>query len=267
MATCSYTTASGRQCENEAVGTDSNGLPVCHCKGHWYNKYEYETFIIRSENNFKNETTPIDPDSIINTRGDGACFYRVCAKYIQHHLELFPDISPDIIQCEDKLAAFIQRRIVEFIEINHDSTITQLGCQTFRDAVPLTHEDISSFEEYCTIYQKFAGEPDYIIDETIVNGRKKRCKIPIPDRWGSSVEQVAFSMIYGVKINVYLLQKFDKRGCKVVEVTKRAKDIRLKLFQQLNPEIEGLECDIPPLNIILEKQATMPHYLYIGHDI
>ena len=74
MATCSYTTASGRQCENEAVGTDGNGLPICHCKGHWYNKYEYETFISRSENNFNNETTPIDPDSIINTRGRRGMF-------------------------------------------------------------------------------------------------------------------------------------------------------------------------------------------------
>ena len=265
MATCSFTTVSGRECFNKAVSTDSNGLPVCHCKGHWSNKYEYDSFISRSENNFNNETIPINPDNIINTQGDGACFYRVCAKYIQHHSELFPDISSDIIQCEDKLAAFIQQRIVKFIEINHDSNINQLGCQTFYDAIPQIHEDISSFEEYCTIYQKFAGDPDYIIDETIVNGKKKKCKIPIPDRWGSTVEQIAFSMIYDIKINVYLLQKFDKRRCKVIEVTKKATNIRIKMFQQLNPEIEGLECNKPPLNIILQKQSVKPHYIYINY--
>ena len=267
MAMCSYSTSTGRNCTNTAIYMNDAGQHLCHLRGHSQNKFEYAAFIDRSTEQFDNETLPVDPTDIINTRGDGACFYRVCAKYILSHSELFPDIPVEAVQSEDELARFIQQRIVDFIELNPDTAISQLGGQTLEDAVTGTHEDISSFEEYITIYQQFAGEPDYIIDETFLNGRKKKCKIPIPDRWGSSLEQLVFSMIYGVKMNVHILQKFDKRFCQVKEVTKRAKDIRLKLYQQFNPELEGVDIERPVLNIILESQNTSPHYLFIDNDM
>ena len=94
--------------------------------------------------------------------------------------------------------------------------------------------------------------------------KKRKKKVEIPDRWGSSVEQVAISMLYGMTINVHLLQKFDKRMCRVIEVTKRAKNIRTKLYQVINPDIEDIECKVPELNIILEKQNITPHYQYIS---
>ena len=71
-------------------------------------------------------------------------------------------------------------------------------------------------------------------------------------------------MKYGIKINVYLLQKFDKKSFKPKNVSKRAKDIRIKLYQTIDPELEGVKANDCELNIILEQNNDMGHYLYIS---
>ena len=263
MEYCTYTSPSGKLCGKPAINTDVDGSCQCHIKSHWPDVNKYTEFVQRRESEFNSSTTSISEEQIETVTKDGACFYRTVAKHIIHNPEAF-DMDVENLTERD-IAEKVQSNITSFIEENKDKQILQFGSQTFEDAILETHDEICSFEHYIDLYKIFAGDNDYIYEETIdKNGKKRKKKVEIPDRWGSSVEQVAISMLYGMTINVHLLQKFDKRMCRVIEVTKRAKNIRTKLYQVINPEIEDMECKVPELNIILEKQNITPHYQYIS---
>ena len=111
----------------------------------------------------------------------------------------------------------------------------------------------------------FAGDCDNITNEVMgKDGKITEEKINIEDRWGSTAEQIAASLRFCLPINVYGLQKLDKRSLNVKDVTKRAKNSRLKLFQSIDPEIEGFESNDISLDIIIERNLTFPHYLYMS---
>ena len=272
---CTYITSSGKKCTRPCIIVNGIKCKNCHIKSHWVNKDEFNTLVNRLNILFINETIPVDPTSIINTRGDGACLYRVFANYFLNHVDKLINsnlIDKEKLECSDLdkehyLAFEIQKELNNYIYHNKDRFIKQCG-QTLEDIVLETHSDnISCIEEYNTLYNIFAGDDDYITEETILeNGKKEITNIEIADRWGSTAEQIAFSLRFRIKINVYLLQKIDTRSLKIIEVTKRAKNIRLKLLQSIDPILEGGEHidNTSVLNIVLEKHRSFPHYQYIS---
>ena len=259
---CDFTYQNGRRCHNQSI-IEHNGVHSCHIKGHCRSSSRYEEYSTRIEQKFIQSTLSIDASQIINNKKDGACFYRAVSKLMYDNHEIF---NIDVDEYDEEMQSrTIQYEINDFIYENR-SLIIQQCFQTLEDIVLETHcENISSLEEYHVLYDTFAGENDYVIKEKVLeNGKVKKVKESIPDRWGSTVEQIAFSLKYGIKTNVYLLQKFDKKSLKVKNVSKRAKDIRIRLYQTIDPEIEGISANDCELNIILEQNCGMGHYLYIS---
>ena len=260
--TCSFTYQSGRRCQNKCIITHNDEYS-CHIKGHCSDSSKYEEYVIRLEQQFIESTLAIEPTQIINNKKDGACFFRAISKFMYDNNDIF-NIDVDEYD-EDLQARAIQMELTDYIFENRDLVIKQC-CQTLEDIVLETHgNNIATLEEYYNLYCVFAGDNDYVmIEQTTKSGIVKKVKESIPDRWGSTAEQIAFSLKYGIKVNVYLLQKFDKKLIKVREVSKRAKNIRIRLYQSINPEIEDIVANDIELNIILEKQTGMSHYLYIS---
>lgn len=260
--TCSFIFKNGKRCNNKAIFT-YNGISTCHIKGHCCNSSKFEEYTNRLYQEFKDSTLSIDTEQIINNKKDGACFYRAISKYMFNNFDKF---NIDVDEYDEDINAFnIQKDLNNFILENRNMLIRQCS-QTLEDIVLSTHcDNISTLEEYYELYNIFAGDNDYVLKEVkSKTGRIKKVKESIPDRWGSTAEQIAFSMKYGIKVNVYLLQKFDNRTLKVKEVTKRSKgDIRIRLYQSIDPSLEDIDSNGDELNIILEKQSSMPHYLYI----
>ena len=260
--TCSYTYQNGRRCQNNAI-LKYNDVYSCHIKSHCQCFSTYEENAKKLEKDFMESTYAISPVQIINNKKDGACYYRAISKFMYDNPDYF-NLDVDNYD-EDLNAEQIQKDLNEYISLNTDLAVRQCY-QSLGDIVLDTHRDnISSLDEYFDLYSIFAGDNDFIVEEiTDKNGKKKKKKKNISDRWGSTAEQIAFSLKYGIKVNVYLLQKFDKKLLKVKEVSKRSKDIRISLYQTIDPEEEGFEKKDIELNLILEKQSGMAHYLYIS---
>jgi hypothetical protein len=260
---CSFTSPSGTECNKDAVYTH-NDIHMCNSKSHWPTSELYDKYQDRARNIFNESTLAVDAIQIKKITKDGACFYRTIAKFLYDNSD---EYNVDVFDYDETaLSAKVQHELNEFI-YSHRGLFIKQCAQKLEDIVIQTHIDnISSLEEYHELYDIFAGDDDYtIVDKVNKNGRKIKVRKSIPDRWGSTAEQIAFAILYKTKVNVFLLQKFDKRSLTVKEVTKRAKDIRLKLYQSINPEMEGVECNDCELNIILEKQTGMSHYLYISN--
>ena len=259
---CDFTYKNGRRCLNPSI-IEHNGSHSCHIKGHCASSIVYDEYLTRMEQQFIDSTLSIDASQIINNKKDGACFYRAISKFMLHNYELF-NIDVDTYD-EDVHSRDIQYELNDFIYENRLLVIQQCF-QSIEEIVLETHSgNIFSIEEYHTLYKIFAGDNDYLIKEHLLdNGKIKKVREDIPDRWGSTAEQIAFSLKYGIKINVYLLQKFDKKSFKPKNVSKRAKDIRIKLYQTIDPELEGVKANDCELNIILEQNNDMGHYLYIS---
>ena len=261
-STCDFTYQNGRRCHNSSIMVHDD-VHSCHIMGHCSEPSRYEEYVARMKQQFIESTLSIDACQIINNKKDGACFYRAVSKLMYDNHEIF-DIDVDEYD-EDMQSRVIQYELNDFIYENRTLIIKQCF-QSLEDIVLETHSDnISTLEEYHELYGIFAGDNDYVITEKVLeSGKVKKIKDSIPDRWGSTAEQIAFSLKYGIRTNVYLLQKFDTKTLKVKNVSKRAKDIRIRLYQSIDPEIEGIHANECELNIILEQNCGMGHYLYIS---
>ena len=275
MLQCKYKLKNNKVCCNKAISVNGITYDRCHIKSHWTDISQFNAIKERLKENFISSTLDIDAINIINTRGDGACLYRTMAKYFLDNKDLLKKynfIDVNVLDHEDTdqeryVASKIQDELNNYIYDNKSKFINQCG-ELLEDIVMNTHNNtISCIEEYHELYKIFAGDNDYYYETKILdNGKKKKDKIEISDRWGSTAEQIAFSLCFGIEINVYIIQKFDERKVKIIEVTKRAKNIRLKLYQKIDPEIEGTSSiNKKPLNIIIEKHLTSPHYMYINN--
>ena len=275
MLQCKYRSKNNKFCCNKAISVNGITYDRCHIKSHWTDISQFNSIKERLRENFISSTFNINASNIINTRGDGACLYRTMAKYLLDNkdtLKKYNFIDVNVLDHEDTdqekyIATKIQDELNNYIYENKSKFINQCG-ELLEDVVMNTHNDtISDIEEYHELYKIFAGDNDYYYETTILdNGRKQKNKIEISDRWGSTAEQIAFSLRFGIEVNVFIIQKFDERKIKIIEVTKRAKDIRLKLYQKINPEFEGINVNHnKPLNLIIEKHLSSPHYMYINN--
>ena len=190
----------------------------------------------------------VDPQlfSICDVLNDNACFYRAIANYMWHacpsqsinsvkrfikwgSVKKNPDCLEKYCDVQDKLARFIQKKIVNYIQNNPNLILSQTG-MTIADSIQMIHD--ITFEEYLEYYKLFAGDvecySDSDIDEYYI------------DRWGSIIEQVVISKIIKCPVIVFNTQKYDTRFKKIINGKiingKAQSGVRLKISAIIGQE-------------------------------
>jgi hypothetical protein len=143
---------------------------------------------------------------------DGACLYRCMAKYLYDNCNKIGNNPLGVIdqteytfEYETILARKIQELLVEWVLNNREKYDMDM-------LIEVCHS--MTIETYREIYKIFAGDNDYIYEETdkrYKTGKRKGeiiyNKVYIPTRWGGYPEQIAFSELFGVCINIYTLRQ------------------------------------------------------------
>ena len=219
------------------------------------------------------EKNTINPGifQIDNVENDNACFYRALANYVyfatphdkQSSLKRFygwgntkniDKVLKDYGRYsdeQDKLARFLQKKIVDYIEKHPEEIIPQTG-MTIENSIQLIHD--ISFEEYISYYELFAGDID--IDASLEE------EDSYIDRWGSIIEQYVISKIIGCPIVVYNSQKYDTKFNKIINgkviKNKPEKDVRFKLTSIIGDEYVGKKL---PIFLLWREYHNNGHYL------
>ncbi len=162
-----------------------------------------------------NEITKTKKDfEIVGVRGDGACLYRSIIRFLvdyqkylnenEYFYKIFDDIKINEKEASRNLQEVLKNWIVEHQYDTLDPFMNIDG--TIGDLVIIDHEYIENIDVYNALYSIFAGENDFFIDEEDNNN-----VCYIPTRWGGVSEIYAFYKIFGVKINQWVLRKWNKR--------------------------------------------------------
>lgn len=244
------------------------------------------------QNRFINET--IDPTNFIvqDVPGDNACFYRACSNSLNYrwksnlkdgyftldtilnkqgnwgkkdYSELDLSLWDDNSLLQDELAKEIQKKIHNWIQINHTNICSE-NQLTYELLINTIHE--LTIEEYVRLYQHFAGD---LIIQMIKTGKQYKSgrrkgqdiikKIPLADRWGGYPEQCVLSEMLEIPIIVYMAQKFDSKKNKIItgKITnnKPEKGVRYKMYQMTG---ERFLSSKPPLLLLWKKLRGNGHY-------
>lgn len=203
----------------------------------------------------------IDPNlfQIEDVADDNACMYRALANILHHRI---PNITPTKLQNreleftnipyeniyqhkdwgyygekQNELAKELQQIIRQWI-IEHKSTI--INDFSIEQYVELTHE--MNIEEYRNLYKHFAGND-----------------IPIKERWGGLVEQIAISEFLRIPIIILNSQRILKNGKIVtgqINNNIAQKGVRLKVYQ-----IIGKQYTNKPLYLLWKRSVVGEHYM------
>jgi len=102
-----------------------------------------------------------------------------------------------------------------------------------------------------------------LVSEAIKDGYKK---MYIPDRWGSSSEIYGFSGMFGGKVNIYVIKRFDKKMSDMADGKKLVKTSRLKLFQRVELRMSEYTFE-KELNLLLVEKNGFSHYQYLDQRL
>lgn len=275
---CQYIHKNGACC-NKPILADSK---FCHLKSHYDDIDIYNKIVNNIKNNFKLSTESKDNFKIIDVAADGACAYRCLGRALYdlvHYDDLkiyFDNVYVDQLKrlleegnnmnehLEKRLSIILQNILREWIYHNKDIKIENIDC-TLEDFVLSCH-DVDTIDEYYELYKIYSGDDDFIKIDT-GNKYKKGKNIGKPiykkkyieNRWGASPEHFAFSKIFGVKLSIYVLKKFDERSCKIVKGYIKGNNSRLSLWETFNNELSDQTYHVKLL--LTDKQSG--HYLYL----
>ena len=254
---------SGKSCQHKKL-FHSN---FCYLKSHYPSKKEYNAATIRVMDHFLSISSPLpyslDNVKIYNPPMNGACLYSCFVKYLidnptfltnarglhntnDNFVHLY--LSPENIAIADSFLRnvyLMQIMLKDYISEHRDEEIDSNF--TWSLLVMECHQ--MSIEEYDMWYNISADMKD------VVNGKI------IPSRWGSSVEIIAFSKIFGIDINVYqplqINDKYEIKECKTY-----FKNMRIKLLQnaEYSINVENSENKfLSPMNLFLANN----HYALV----
>lgn len=289
---CNFTNPNGTKC----IKTRIMGSCNCYLKSHYPNSNIYAQTISNISSAFSLVSISKDKFKIYNVDRDGACMYHCFAKFLFNFILDFKElpiineyidilkknkgISKDVMKCSTLLNNFVksltdddfydsqydlsfclQKTLKNWCVKNSNTNIDSFGI-SLADWILMTHEDITSIEDYDNFYDIFAGDVDYILiqsDEKYKSGKKKgqfkMIKKEIPERWGGITELYAFNKIFKTNIHVYILKKFDQRKGKIVNCTSRSKNARYSLYSKFDTK----DSKSKTVNLML-IQSKSPHY-------
>ena len=269
MSMCNFISAKGQKCKIRSLECSN----FCHKVSHYIDKDDYEKVTKAIINNFEKNTKVFDKSSIIDVISDGACLYYCMGIYLlKNSKDILKKINTscyitrnsDIISILDKckdsnfsfskintddlvnIAENIQYILAKWIYDNKDRIFGETGI-TISDLVFNCHE--LTIEQYKEYYSVFAGDNDYIE----IDGKT----IHIPDRWGSTPELYAFSVLFNVNINIYCLYRLQNFN--IIECTIRSKNCKFKLSSSFNETSE-----LPKFNLVRSKKRGDYHYQYLN---
>ena len=253
--------------------------------------------------NFEGKTSSRNVFDITDVDKDGACMYHCMALFIFRNIKFFArmDIMKDYIEIlkngknitddvlanpkrllefitslaeedfdkvDDELSFYIQKLLKNWCVENSDRIIAnfEIPLSTW---ILMTHEEISSMQEYNQYYDVYAGDPDFILipsDEKYKSGKKKgeykMKKEEIPERWGGITELYAFNHLFETWIYVYNLKRFDRRNGKVFNCTDKSKYARFSQYSHL------LNINEPRGTMeLLLTNSNSPHYKLLNRTL
>ena len=202
--------------------------------------------------------------------------------FLKDYCEIFECYSdPDAFldkDIETEIAIILQKMAVKYAITNSQldvssrmeglSEIFGSAC-TLETFIENTHE--ISLDEYITLYDKFAGEDDFYMEEksiTIQKGRrkgrqlKKKVKVDIQERWGGIPELLMYTDMFDLSFNVYIPQRLDLRSMKPVVAKKVCENTFYYLVQQINT-ISGSKI----VNLSLKEVKEGPHYEFLKLNV
>lgn len=279
---CHFSQKNGKKCSNQVI----DGSNYCHLIEHYPIREVYDNLYHEKFSDFMNERIPCCHYRVKEVEGDGACLFRslgnaIFEKYEKNLKKVANEFEKtgyfendkflreyfDIAECfededyvldddiEEEIARGLQKLIVLFISKNSKMKI--MLDMTIEELILLCHE--INIETYIQNYSRFAGENDFLIEDTIGNdGHLKKEKIPINDRWGGIPELKVVCFLFNFNITIYTTQIFNKY-LKSENTCKWNDLVYLK-------EIEKIESDKKnPINIylLMRYQKKGPHYDYL----
>jgi hypothetical protein len=198
--------------------------------------------------------------------------------FLKDYCEIFECYSdPDAFLDQDietEIAMILQKMVVKYAITNSQVDVSSRMeglAEIFGPMCSLemfienTHE--ISLDEYITLYDKFAGEDDFYLEEksvTIQKGRRKgrqltkKVKVDIQERWGGLPELLMYADMFDLSFSVYIPQRLDQRSMKPVIAKKVCENTYYYLVQQINMLSAG-----NIVNLSLKEVKEGPHYEFL----
>jgi hypothetical protein len=251
---CEYTSSSGTLCKH----TKLYNSDYCHLKSHYPSKDNYEKVIQLQHDFFENNTYNFTNKFFYNPPMNGSCMYYCFINYIMNNPNVFNNTNNPFyelihkyIQIEwNKIDRDIQyeKNVESVQQLLKDYIIQNQNKYPENFDIPwniLVRECHSlSIPEYDLWYSIPASQSDYIDGE------------PIPTRWGSLVECIAFSEIFGINSKIFLSVRFHQKQLKMVKCAPQLPEAR---YQLLNEVYYDKMKKFRELNIILFEN----HYIQL----
>lgn len=291
MSYCNFIGKTNKKCTNSSV----SGFNFCHIKSHYPSKQTYEDMYNFYLKQFEDERLKVAVEDIQEVEPDGACLFRSLSRGLFYLLDNDLDILKEkfvesqyfddedflkdfmeISECfktedfqmetdlEEDIAKGLQTIICNFIEKNKQLDISKILNKNAADDEIIHLENLificheMSIDEYLESYQRFAGEDDFILEDITQNGKTKKKKVFINDRWGGIPEIVVFSILFDVGIYVYMPQKFtDKINSITINKLPKKGWVYLKNMENINIGENNIK-------LLLRQYKNCSHYDYIS---
>jgi hypothetical protein len=230
----------------------SNGKPCnhfklyksnfCHKKTHHPDPILYKGTIQSVRNHFQSISSPIPSIEHIqfyNPPMNGACLYSCFVKYLMNHISVYENAENpfhDLIHC-----------YISNLGTDADFSLEQFNTNVYRMQILLKDYICEHRDDYIIdgITWSFLIEEchqmsirDYDMYYNISASEENRInKRPIPSRWGSMAELLAFSKIFGIPIRIYKTIRINAKY-QIVECFPHFDDMRLQFVQDVHVAID-----------------------------
>ena len=214
---CQYVLNNGKKCNQPNV----KNLDRCHILSHQSNLVLYQENLMKLREEFMNETVSMDNFSIQKIPQDALCAYQCMIfalknnkKYIIQSFEtdFLDQLNESLDEGKDEELAYLLQQIIREWIMSHQDVMIQ--GMMLKDYICLCH-NLDRIEQYNDLYKK------YIVQQ----GEYAR--------WAGAGELFAFTQIFGLKINLYLLQRFSKKLCKTIHGSVKDGSSRLKYLRSI----------------------------------
>lgn len=220
--------------------------------------------------NFKNQTKSKREFEVTDVKGDGSCLYRSMIRYLvdeqkQHNgNEYFYKIFYETKLSEGKASESLQYILKDWI-IEHQNDVLEDFMNIdglIKDLVFMSHEWIDNMELYGDLYSIWAGDPNYLLEDTGKKDKRGKSiykRIDIPSRWGGIPEIYAFYKIFGVRINQWIIQRWDKKENKPKQTVYHNTNGRYRCIQMVGRDTDSHEMNL----LYLDYHQFLRHYMYM----
>lgn len=219
----------------------SNGKPCthwklyksnfCHKKSHYPTNELYTESIQTVRTHFESISSPLPPMDnldVYNPPMNGACLYSCFVKYLMHHPAVYENANNPF---HSLIHSYLSNLGTE--EDNQNIYRMQILLKDYicehRDEMIEDNFTWSLLVEEC--HQMSIRDYDMYYNIAASLGEKVNGRI-VPSRWGSMVELLAFSRIFGISVRIYKTIHINAKY-QIEECITNQKNMRLQLVQDI----------------------------------